>query len=329
MTDEVNLQSEEIISLYQERDYLGSLQADLQNLHGMSTLVYEILQNADDVKDTEGNLGGAKEVIFDITDEALIIENDGLFSDCYDLEKYECPWTDDRGYRCDFHRMQKVGGADKRNEVGTTGAFGIGFNSVYQITDHPEIFSNTRHLKFCPELPNEKKIEARKIERFDRTRFVLPWAFDENAIVRKRLRLEAVNKKDFDGYIKKISEAMALAAIFLKQVEVLEIRRSGKTIYKIQRVAEGNQILIESIKGGHEVLSNWHIFKSDFESEAKDLKRKHPQIEKKRQANVILAIPKEPSACQGRLFAVLPSESFTGLPIHINSDFFPTADRKR
>ena len=112
--------------LSQSVDYLGFLEAKLRDLRGIATLVHELLQNADDVRDEEGR-PAASRIAFDVCDDALIVENDGVFR------------------QRDFDRMQRIAGGEKREEEGTTGAFGIGFISVYQITDHPEIFSSGRH----------------------------------------------------------------------------------------------------------------------------------------------------------------------------------------
>src|SRR4051794_1075026 len=81
-------------------DYLEDLGAKLRNLQGFATLAHELLQNADDVP-------GVSLFVFDVCNDALIVENDGSFSDCGELEKSECPWKGDPnrgGHRCDFHR---------------------------------------------------------------------------------------------------------------------------------------------------------------------------------------------------------------------------------
>lgn len=103
-------------------DYLGDLGAKLRDLQGDRTLAYELIQNADDART-------ATSMSFDVTTEALTVDNDGTLSDCGVVEQSECPWkhASDRGYRCDFHRIRNIASDDKRAEPGTTGAFGIGF----------------------------------------------------------------------------------------------------------------------------------------------------------------------------------------------------------
>ncbi|MBC8492320.1 MAG: hypothetical protein H8D43_00940, partial [Chloroflexi bacterium] len=290
--------------LSQEFDYFGSLEAKLRDLRGIATMVYELIQNADDVKDEQGR-PAASRISFDIREDALIVENDGLFRER------------------DFERIQTLASGDKREEMGTTGAFGIGLIAVYQVTDHPEILSSGRHWIIRPEAPHDERIEERDALTRD-TRFRLPWAFDPQSDVRRKLRLEAVRAEQLPEFEQKIGEALSVAALFLKQVEILELKRAGKLVKQVQRAVEGDDILIQD---GDQVLI-WRICRGGFQDEAVQLRRHYSWIEAKRHSDVLLAIPDElPDS--GRLFAVLPSEMGIPLPFHINADFFPTSDRKR
>ena len=56
-------------------DYLGDLGAKLRDLRGYRTLAHELIQNADDAKRTAS-------MSFDVGDDALVVDNDGVFSDC-------------------------------------------------------------------------------------------------------------------------------------------------------------------------------------------------------------------------------------------------------
>jgi hypothetical protein len=103
-------------------DYFGNLSQQLRDLQGITVLMHELIQNADDAKDKSGRLA-AKEFVFDIRDDALYVSNNAVF-------RPE-----------DFARIKLVSSGTKREELGArpTGAFGVGFISVFQVTDHPEI----------------------------------------------------------------------------------------------------------------------------------------------------------------------------------------------
>src|SRR2546429_9886683 len=93
-------------------DYLGDLGAKLRDLKGYRTLAHELVQNADDARD-------ATSMAFDVHDDALIVDNNGVFSDCGQVEEAECPWKEDgtHNHRCDFHRFRRVASGDKRAEA--------------------------------------------------------------------------------------------------------------------------------------------------------------------------------------------------------------------
>lgn len=287
-------------------DYLGFLQTQLRDLRGIPTLVYELIQNADDVLDDQGR-PAASWIKFDICDDVLIVENDGVFR-----EK-------------DFNSMTTIGKGDKREEEGTTGAFGIGFISVYQVTDCPEILSSGQHWRIRPHVADEgERIEIRDVET-QGTQFRLPWAFDPDSEVRRKLRIETIDQSQFDEFQREIAQALSLASLFLKQLKFLELRRSGKLIKRIEREPEEDDQWL--IQDGYDTLV-WRIFHGSFDIEARELRDQYPlQIEDKRQCKIQVTIPDEPLT-SGRLFAVLPTETVVPLPFHINADFFPTNDRK-
>ncbi len=292
--------------LRQDIDYLGFLEAKLRDLQGISTLVYELIQNADDVKDAEGN-PGASQIVFDICDDALIVTNDGAFREE------------------DFARLQRVASGGKRDEIGTTGAFGIGFISVYQITDHPEIFSSGRHWTIHPEAPDDQRITELRVDTTI-TLFKLPWAFEPHSEVRRKLRQEAIRPDQLATFQGEVMEAVYLAAPFLKQLRELQVRRNGLEVRSVLLEDLQNDFL-RIQKGSRTEI--WHIFHGEFDDEACRLHKGYSQIELKRNSQVVLAIHDENEIEKGRLFAVLPSETEIPLPFYINADFFPSSDRKR
>ena len=294
----------EIKTRRQSVNFLGFLRGQLNGLQGIPTLCYELIQNADDVKDNNGN-PAATRITFDVCDDALYVYNDGVFRDI------------------DFERMEKVSWGNKREEEGTTGAFGLGFISVYQITDSPEIFSSGRHWQFVPNGHEDERIRETLMETKE-TKFRLPWAFEESE-VRKELGIMPVSRESLSDFAVQINHSIESAALFLKQVTTLELRRNGKLIRKIEAVRENDNLLLAD--GSQTVI--WRIFEGSFEASANEMRRRYGGIiETKRQPIVKIAVPDDPEV-NGLLYAFLPSETSTGLPFHINADFYPSPDRKR
>ena len=293
----------------QDVNYLGFLEAQLRDLHGIATLAYELIQNADDVMGDENGRFAATRLTFNITDEALIVANDGVFRPV------------------DFARLQSIASGGKRDEIGATGAFGLGFIAVYQVTDQPEIFSNNRHWIIRPDAPPEQRIQERQVKT-EGTYFRLPWAFDESSLIRRTLRLEAIRPDQLDEFASRIGVSIELAALFLKQLQILEVQRNGVLIKRIERTSVGDNQIDLLDETGRTIT--WLLFNGDFATAATQLRAQYPwQIEDKRHSGVRLAIPTTGLAGSGRLFAVLPTDSTIPLPGHINADFFPTTDRKR
>ncbi|MCP4542411.1 MAG: DUF3883 domain-containing protein [Chloroflexi bacterium] len=310
-------------------EYLGFLNGQLRDLRGYITLANELIQNADDVP-------GATEIIFDVCDDALVVENDGVFSDCEHMQHSDCPWLrePDKGYRCDFHRFRLTASGDKRRQSNTTGAFGIGFIAVYQITDQPEVMSKGRHWIICPEQVTERRIKVQQpIGNMVGTRFRFPWAMDADTGIRKELGVEPMNSKQVTTLLNELERALPSSLLFLRNLSQVKLKHNGHTVKEIERIQEKDEILIEEKSKDDTSVSHWHLFHSDFDEKAKDIRsRVGGQIEEKRSSKVIVAIPKvdvESGNIQGFFHAYLPTQHPIGLPLHINADFYPSSDRKR
>ena len=303
-------------------DYLGFLNAELRDLRGFRTLANELVQNANDAK-------GATWVRFDACDDALIVENNGVFSDCGEVEHPICPWHADRGHLCDFHRFRRTASGDKRREANTTGAFGIGFISVYQITDHPELFSGERRWIIRPE-----KTEAERIRVDDAslpcpagTQFRLPWAFEESDL-RIRLGVECVPSDAPDRFVEEVRDHIRTLVLFLREVEVVELCRNGTRVARVERRLQAEFGLSLVCEG--ERVERWKLLRASFAPQATVLRERHgAQIEDKRSADVAVAIPIDQIDQNGHLYATLPTEQQLGMPLVVNADFFPSSDRKR
>lgn len=302
-----------------DTDYLGFLNAQLRDLKGYRTLANELIQNADDAP-------GATEISFDVRDDALIVENDGHFSDCGNLSRAECPWRTDpqKNHRCDFHRFRKTASGDKRRQEETSGAFGIGFISVYQITDVPELLSGTHHWRINLKAPADRRIEGLPVKcSFKGTRFILPWAFAPTQL-REELGVEPLPLDAPKLFVEELMEHLANTLLFLKKVRKIKLKRNGKTINEVNRTDDEatQEILIDN--------GLWKVFEGSFEDKSKELKEKsHGRIEEKRRPIVRIALPENGAPLKGIFYASLPTEQEIGLPFHIQADFFPSSDRKR
>ena len=301
--------SEEPTYLSQSISYLGFLAQQLGDLRGKTTLAHELIQNADDAKDDNGNLS-ATIISFDVTDDALIVSNDAVFREV------------------DFDRMRELASGSKRREAGdrTTGAFGVGFVSVYQITDRPEIHSTGRRWVFRPDSSEGQQIKQTidpSITIDKGTRFWLPWAFQESR-VRQELRSPIVDEEYVDSFAGELSEALPNAILFLKKLESMDLLRNGERVTRVTRVVEGDTVLVD-ISGETKV---WRFFEGEFSKEASSLRARFGSLmDADRISRVRIAVP-DSLLDTGLLFATLPADQATGLPFHIDADFFPASDRK-
>jgi hypothetical protein len=308
--------------LSRETDHLGQIQAALRGLIGYHSLGFELIQNADDAS--------AASMVFDVRDDALIVENDARFNDCRQQELSECPWVTDGQPSCDFHNFRRVAGGAKRERQGTTGAFGIGFIAVYQITDRPELASNGRHWRI-----NELAEPARRIAicpgcascaALQGTRFVLPWARDPESPLRRALRAPAVSDDVPVELLETLRASLGSSLLFLRHLDRIDVRSNGRLIRGFERIVDGSRILVSD--GASTTL--WQVAQGDFAGAAEALRDRHGdfRIEPKRQSDVAIAIP-EGLDGRGLLYAYLPTEHETGLRFHTNADFYTSPDRKR
>ena len=293
----------------QDVHYLGFLEAQLRDMQGIPTLAYELIQNADDAPEDADGRFAPTTLRFHVNDDALIVENDSVFRPL------------------DFARLQTIASGGKRQERGVTGAFGLGFLAVYQITDRPEIFSNGRHWTINPDAPAEQRIVERQLET-DGTRFRLPWAFDPQTAVRRTLRLSAIQPAHLDDIAAELSSAIGLAALFLQRLHTLEVTRSGKLLRRItRRQTDNGRIILHEADGSG---ATWLLLSGSFNAAAEQLRSQFPwQIEAARRSAIYLALPLTGMTGPGRLFAGLPTATNIPLSLHISADFFPTTDRKR
>ncbi len=144
-------------------------------------LVYELLQNADDAM-ADGATSAC--IRFELTDTDLWVANSGRPLDEADV----------RGL-CGISASKKATHGLKRRA--SIGHKGMGFKSVLEISDAPEIYSTTISFRFSPEeavrgvqpLVGEGKFD--QVSRAPATRF--PWTVDETGPAWEQLSGRGMN----------------------------------------------------------------------------------------------------------------------------------------
>ncbi len=296
---------------------LGNIRSHLAGLQGYDVMALELIQNADDAK--------ADAIVFDVTDEGLLVYNSGKFTYCGDLEG-PCGFAVSSNYSCDFHRIADVGSGGKLSRGENIGRFGIGFVSTYQVTDHPEVRSSGIKLTLLPEL-GKWYIDA--FEQSEGTTFFLPWASDPNTRARLALGVSHVSAAHIDQLAEDFQKVLRKSLLFLRHVRTAEVRRNGELLLACDLDRGDGSDLIVSFRPSGEV-EQWHILRADVAEAAARLYASHPRLEllgRGTKISIGLRIDPEPLA-EGVLYAFLPTEQSTGLPMHINADFFPESDRK-
>ena len=296
---------------------LGNIRSHLAGLQGYDVMALELIQNADDAK--------AEEIVFDITDGGLLVRNSGKFTYCGDLNQ-PCAFLSEGNYKCDYHRITDVGSGGKLSRGENIGRFGIGFVSTYQVTDHPEIRSSGIKLALYPER-GQWFIEA--FEEPDGTSFFLPWASDPNTEARLALGISHVSPTHIDQLAEDFQTVLRKSLLFLRHVRKAEIRRNGQLLLAcdLDR-SEGSDLIVSFRPSG--AVEQWHILRADAAEAAHRLYATHPRLETlHRSTNISIGLRIDPEPLtEGLLYAFLPTEQSTGLPLHINADFFPESDRK-
>lgn len=280
-------------------------------------MALELIQNADDAK--------AEEIVFDISDKGLLVRNSGQFSYCGDLDK-PCAFLAEVDEKCDYHRITDVGSGGKLSSSENIGRFGIGFVSTYQVTDHPEIRSLGIRLILHPE-------QGRWfIESYDEpggTSFFLPWADNPYSAARLALGVSHVSPAHVDQLADDFQKVLRKSLLFLRYVRKAKVWRNGQLLLacELDR-SEGSDLIVTFRPSGE--IEHWHILRVDAADVANHLYATHPRLQTLHRSTKIsmgLRIEPEPLT-EGLLYAFLPTEQLTGLPLHINADFFPESDRK-
>ena len=241
-------------TLSKSSDYLDALATTLRDLGGPTTIPHELTQNADDARN-------ATAIRFTVTDEALTVWNDGTFTDCGE-DADRCSWPKP----CNLHAFRRFAGRTKEYDAATTGAFGVGFTSVYQITDAPELLYGGEHWILDEMAPEDDRIKAcdglcGRTHGMAGTTFVLPWARNASPL-RSALSVPPVT----DGAIAELEAALLddarAALLFLRRVRSVEVITPTRR-HKVVRDSSDRGVVISD----EETASRWITLTADFAPE--------------------------------------------------------------
>ena len=203
-------------------------------IYGIMAL--ELIQNADDA--------GSKRLFFDVQDDALVVGNDGEFSTC-GLHDAECPWLrtgDASGLKrpCNFHAISEMGSRSKLHAAEQIGRFGIGFVSVYQITDTPIVRSSGVELRLNPQT---QEVIKNDVGSTVGTQFILPWASSQSE-VRDGLNASPTPEDVADKVVEEVDLVLQGSLLFLRHVEHVDLRRNGSSIVSVDIDRAGEDVIL-------------------------------------------------------------------------------------
>ena len=324
------------------------------------TIVKELIQNADDAEATEVNICydtrnhsvERKRLFFPGMSEshgpALIVHNNATFANE------------------DFDNIQKLAAATKANKQLQIGKFGIGFCSVYHITDVPSFISRDRMYIFDPTLkhlgnevknlsqpgkrvlflnnviqrslqlcPYEELFGFKKSAEYKGTIFRLPFRSSPS-----ELSSTCYGQSHVQELFEAIKECGERLLMFLQHVRKISIQRisSSETeptiLFELSKSTQSyltdsymtKPIEIQQKESNNTKSSTWLIASSSASYAGKTAV-----------AMVASSITPDPkyegmfnvdSDIQGEMFCYLPLSQSTGLPVHVSCNFAVINNRR-
>jgi hypothetical protein len=257
--------------------------------------VLELIQNAEDE--------GAHELTIFLDQNKVIVKNNGrTFS------------------KKDVKAICSIGGGDKKMKIGF---MGIGFKSVFHITDVPQVISGQFNFTIDDYLYPEPQ-DSFNIESFDYKPksgaiFVLPLTkkYQDN--------LDDFSKRLFD-----VDEKILLFLSNLRKIHFIDATKKTVSKWSYERITDGDlESLINTKK---DYKDTWRVFKKIIQVEDKSLIKGVEDKEEIEKTTIIVAFPspniESIKNCKREpLYCYLPTEKKGQLPFILQADFIPNAGR--
>lgn len=270
------------LSLKENKDKSHEIVGEQLYSKQSSHFIFELIQNAEDE--------GATKVNISVTDDSLVFEHDGNPFSIKDIEAITT-----------FGNNEK-----KKLKTNAIGRFGIGFKSVFFITDNPEIHSDYFHFKLrhyiIPEIIDN--------EFSDTTRITLPF--------KKRRRVKII--RDIEKALNNLDYSYILFLNNIKTINWDSGKDEGRLSLKSKKFRQSNLSIVEVTTNGES--ENFISIESNYKIGNKNLPIKiTSKVFKNRKTIRFQEIEYSP------LFAFFPTEKDTSLPFLVHAPFLTTAAR--
>jgi hypothetical protein len=283
----------------------------LESLDDAAHVVPELLQNADDVG------GDCTEATIRLRDDELVVENDGE-----EMSEVE------------IKALGEFAESTKR-DLSQIGHFGIGFKTVFSVTDRPHVDSGYVSLEYSKDDPEIPQHAFKSVDpEFDGTRVRLPFSED-------------LSETRFDG-IRSQLDAIHRLLPFLNNLWTITVERDGEatTYERVDESDDDGRVTVHKYENKDDDMPSktWHYrlftepLSADSEivealSEERDLnlgalKDRDIDIE------VELAFPVSEQGYpighdDSRLFCYFPASRETNLPFDVQADFLLKSSREQ
>jgi len=223
------------------RDHVESCKKNGDNSHKTiadlysrrTHFVYELLQNADDAK--------ASEAEFNLSATSLEFKHNGKPFSFQDVEA-----------------ITSVGASPKEDKPNVIGKFGVGFKSVFAVTESPKIYSGKFQFAIVDFIvPEEASSESAVSEQ---TRIVLPFNHKSNA-----------PEKSYEQLENELNHLRAESLLFLRHIKSIRWHTetaSGK--YRVESDTDIDKRIISSVNG-EQTVGNYLVFSADAKIAEKDI----------------------------------------------------------
>lgn len=284
----------------------------LESLDDAAHVVPELLQNADDVGD------GCTEATIRLRDDELVVENDG-----------------EGMSEAEVKALGEFAESTKR-DLSQIGHFGIGFKTVFSVTDRPHIDSGYVSLEYSeddPEIP-QRAFEGIKRE-FKGTRVQLPLSEDlsDTRLDEIRSQLDAIDR----------------LLPFLNNLQTITVERDGETTtYERVDEADGDdgRVTVHEYenKNDNTPSETWHyrLFTEPLNADSETVEALSEERDLDLEAledrdidiEVELAFPVSEQGYptghdDSRLFCYFPASQETNLPFDVQADFLLKSSREQ